>query len=270
MWRCILNERIRILKMLEEGKISAEETARLLEALSHGDTRKRYKTKLWSSLEGIPEIIATAIDSSINLADTEETLTYARKKRLEFKGISGDLMISGKDDYDKITIQKDGFTKVKEDDKMIGLKALSGDISIRTPRTIDLSLKGISGDLVLNDLNGTIEIETVSGDISGTTLAGGFTGNIVSGDVDLAYTALSKLDIRSRSGNIVIWLDDSIEATLNIENGKGSIKCDFELKDEKRTKTTLSGTINNPKVPIHIQNKSGDISIKKLSHRINK
>lgn len=269
MWRCTLNERLQILKLLEEGKISAEEAARLLEALTHGDTRKRYKAKIWSSLEGIPEIIATAIDSSAQLADTEETITYPGKKRLEFKGISGDLQISGDPKSNEITIKKDGFTKVKEDDKTINLKALSGDITITTPRTIDLYLKGISGDLMLDNLEGMIEIETVSGDITGSELTGSIRGNIVSGDVELVYTRLKNMDIRSRSGNIVVWLDDSIEAVLDIHNGKGTIQCEFDLEDEKRTKDTLSGTINKPKVPIHIENKSGDIRIKKLSTKKN-
>ena len=239
-WRCTLNERIRILKMLEGGAISAEEAARLLEALSYGDKRKKYKAKIWNSLEGIPEIIATAIDTSAKFAESTETLTVPKKQRLEFKGISGDLSISGDHTRDDIIIEKDGFTKIKEERDMIRLKALSGDISITTPCTIDLSLKGISGDLTLHDIKGAIEIETVSGDISGTALAGSIQGNIVSGDVDLAYTELSNMDIRSRSGNITIWLEDTAEAILDIHNNKGKIECEFDLEDEKRTKHTLS------------------------------
>jgi DUF4097 and DUF4098 domain-containing protein YvlB len=253
--------------MLEEGAISAEEAARLLEALSYGDKRKKHKTKIWNSLEGIPEVIATAIDTSTKFAESTETLTIAKKQHLEFKGISGDLSISGDHERDDIIIEKDGFTKVKEERDTIRLKALSGDITITTPRTIDLSLKGISGDLILHDIEGAIEIETVSGDISGSLLAGSIQGNIVSGDVELAYTKLTNMNIRSRSGNITIWLEDAIEAILDIHNNKGTIECEFDLTDEKRTKHSLNGIIGKAKTPIHINNKSGDITIRKLSSK---
>jgi DUF4097 and DUF4098 domain-containing protein YvlB len=265
-----LNERLRILKLLEEGAITAEDAARLLEALSGGDPRKHYHTKIWSSLEGIPDIIANAIDMSTKFADTETSVTYKRKKRLEFKGISGDLSIQGNGDCDGIVIEKDGFAKVREEDETLGIKALSGDIKITTPRVIDLSLKGISGDITLDNLQGNTTLESVSGDITGTGLAGSLKGDIVSGDVDLAYTSLEVMHIRSRSGDIVIWLDDAIEAIIDIRNDKGTISCEFELLDEKRTRNTLTGTIKNPRGHIQIQNRSGTVSIRKLSHQDNR
>lgn len=267
MWRCILNERLRILKLLEEGTITAEDAARLLEALSGGTPRKHYHAKIWSSLEGIPDIIANAIDTSMKFAETETAISYRGKKRLEFKGISGDLSIHGKEACDGIVIEKDGFVKVREDDEILSLKALSGDITITTPRTIDLSLKGISGDIVLDNLQGNTILESVSGDITGTGLAGSFKGDIVSGDVDLAYTVLDNLHIRSRSGDIVIWLDDAIEAALDIRNDKGTISCEFELLNKHHTKNRLTGTIKNTRGHIQIQNRSGAISIKKLSQQ---
>lgn len=268
-WRCILNERLRILKLLEEGTITAEEAARLLEALSGSDSRRKSHAKIWSSLEGIPDIIAGAIGTSMKFADTEGPLCYGRKKRLEFKGISGDLSIVGKDDGDEISIQKDGFIKVREEDETLGLKALSGDIKITTPRAIDLSIKGISGDIRLDSLQGNITLESVAGDITGTGLMGNFKGDIVSGDVALTYLTLEVLHIRSRSSNIVIWLDEATEAVIDIRNDRGTISCEFELLDENRTKNTLTGTIKKPSAHIHIQNRSGTISIKKLPHQDN-
>lgn len=262
-----MNERIRILKLLEEGKINAEEAARLLEALSEGGSRKKFKAKIWNSLEGIPNIIATAIDTSMKFTDTEEILKYPKKKKLEFKGISGDLVINGKDDYDDITIQKDGFVKVKEDNDIMNIKALSGDITITTPPSIDLSLKGISGDLKMDHINGIIAIETVSGDIVGSDLSGSLFGDIVSGDVDFEFTAVKKVQLRSRSGNVTLWLEDTINADLNIHTEKGTISCDFDLKDAQRTKKTLKGTIKKHGAIIDINNKSGDVVLKKRSHK---
>jgi DUF4097 and DUF4098 domain-containing protein YvlB len=266
-WRCTLNERLRILKLLEEGAISAEDAARLLEALSAGHSRRKHHARIWTSLEGIPDIIATAIDSSMKFEETNTPLVFGKKQNLEFKGISGDLSIKGEQDCDGIIIDRDGYVKAKEEDKVLRVKALSGDMTITTPRTIDLSLKGISGDITLDNLEGNTSLESVSGDIKGTRLAGKLKADIVSADVDLEYTTLKDMHIRSRSGNIVIWLDDSIEAALEIHNEKGTITCEFELIDKNQTQQTLTGTIKNARAHVQIQNKSGEISIRKLSNK---
>ena len=85
--------------------------------------------------------------------------------------------------------------------------------------------------------------------------------------INLDFISINKLDLRSRSGNVVIWLDDKIAATLDITNEKGKILCDFDLKDGEKTKKTLKGVINKPGVSIVITNRSGHIAIKKRSKR---
>jgi len=176
-------------------------------------------------------------------------------------------VITGKADIPKIHVQKDGLTKISEQKDTLLIKALSGDMKITTPLQTDLSIKGISGDLKLAHLNSTMRIETVSGDIMGNELSGAFYGDIVSGDIDLDFASVKKIALKSRSGNVVIWLEDKINAMLDIANEKGKILCDFDLKDEEKSKKTLKGIINKPEVVIEISNKSGHIAIKKRSQK---
>ncbi len=258
-----MNERMQILKMLEEGKINAQEAERLLEALSQSDSRERKsKFKLLSSLEGIPKFISAAIGNAIEDQQGEESMQYAVKKKLSFNGISGDLTIAGKD-TDKIEILRDGFAKIKQDDETLHVKTLSGDVSISLPPNTDISVAGISGNINVADINGTIRIESVSGDITGKNLSGSMLGEFVSGDVDLDYDKVAKIRIKTRSGDVTLRLDKKEEAKLDVETGSGSISCDFELKDEEKSSNKLRGIINKAAAEIEIMSKSGDVTIKK-------
>jgi DUF4097 and DUF4098 domain-containing protein YvlB len=263
-WRCTLNERMRILKLLEEGKINADEAARLLEALSLSETRERRKHRVWTSIEAIPDRIASAINHSFATtfhdSASKEELQFSMKKAISFNGISGDLEIVG-EDRDNIIINKDGFAKITESDGTLEIKALSGDVRITTPRTTDVTIKGISGDLMLSGLDNETHIASVSGDIQGTELSGTFIGDFVSGDVDLAYDHIQNMTIKSKSGDIVLRLKKEAQVALDIATGSGSIECALPLSEEERTDNTLKGIINKATGKVKINSEHGDIEI---------
>ncbi|MGB3342016.1 MAG: DUF4097 family beta strand repeat-containing protein [bacterium] len=259
-----MNERLRILNLLEQGKINSDEAARLLEALAQSDRGgKRNKFKLWHSLEGLPEIISTAIETSTKHDDSSQTLQFPQKDNIEFKGISGDINIIG-ESRDTVEVQKDGFVRTKEKDDILIIKALSGDINILTNHNTNLMIKDISGDIDITDLTGKTDIESVSGDINGKGMSGSLSVKIVSGDIDFEYLNVDEVNIESRSGDITLKLLEKVEAEINIETGDGNIMCDFELKNEEKSARFLRGVINEPKAKINIKNKSGDVSIEKM------
>ena len=262
-----MNEQMRILNLLEHGKINSEEAARLLEALSQPQTRaKKVKASIWSALENIPEVIALAISDSCKVSgkssEIEEILEFPAKNKIEFKGISGDLILLGKDS-DTIEIEKDGFVKVKEKGDVLEIKALSGDMRITAPHSTYFVVKGVSGDIDISHLTGTIDIQSVSGDITGKELSGKFFGDFVSGDIDLEYEKIEAIEIKSKTSDIILRLDKKTEAELDIETKKGTIDCNFELKNEEKKKNRLKGIINKPKAKILISSEYGDIAIKK-------
>jgi DUF4097 and DUF4098 domain-containing protein YvlB len=256
-----VNERLQILKLLQEGKINAEEAERLLEAISKSGTQET-RHKIWSSLEGLPKVISAALGNSFSQSAEEEFHKYPGKRKIVFKGISGNLTIDGSD-TERIDIQKDGFANIKELDDSISVKALSGNVKITAPRKIDLAVAGISGDIELSNINGNIDIESVSGDILGKNLAGSLSGEIVSGDIDLDYENVEKIKIKSKSGNITLRLDKRIEAEVEVETSGGAVSCDFDLEDKKEEGNVLTGIINKPCARIEIKNKHGDVEIRR-------
>ncbi|MGB7054435.1 MAG: DUF4097 family beta strand repeat-containing protein [bacterium] len=260
-----MNERLQILKLLEEGKITAEEAERLLEAVGKpGPHEKGPKHKIWSTLEGLPKVISAALGNSFSESAEEEFHKYPSKRKIKFKGISGNLEIEGTDG-NKINIQKDGFAKIKELEDSIAIKALSGNVKISVPKATDLAIAGISGDIEISNINGYLEIESVSGDIMGKNLSGSLSGEIVSGDIDLDYAKVEKIRIKSKSGNVALRLDKKVEAEIEIETADGTVTCDFELKEEQHENNILKGTINKPGASIEIRNKHGNVEVRKRS-----
>lgn len=257
-----MNERLRILQLLEDGKINAEEAARLLEALSSSEAKdKKKKYKMWSPFETIPEIIASVVDTPFKNVYSQETLHYPKKQNIELKGISGNFEIIGSD-KEAVEIKKDGYAKITEKDNTLTIKAISGDLRMSTPMAINVRIKGVSGDINIAHLDGEIEIASVSGNIQGEQLSGSFIGNFVSGNVDLDYQNVHGITITSKSGDVVLWLSENADAEIEIESKHGSITCDFELTAVERTENKLKGILNKPTAKVFIRNDFGDVSIR--------
>lgn len=255
------DERLRILKLLEEGKINAEEAARLLEALSHAEERIK-KSRFWKAIESIPDYVSSSISSSFKYSTEKETLQFPKKKYIEFKGISGDLEVIGRD-TDKIDIEKDGMAKIQEKDDRLEIKAISGDMKIMVPKTTHFAMKGVSGDLRIMNVNGEIEVASVSGDIVGQELSGSLDSKLASGDIEVDYKKVEKINIRARTGDIVLKIDENVEAEIEAETKTGDIECEFELTDKVENEHSLKGVINKPKAKIELKNQHGNIRIEK-------
>lgn len=260
MWRCTLNEQIRILKMLEDGKINADEAARLLEAikspLPHGARRHRFI----NSFEHIPEIIAAKINGSFKHACVKTTETFSSKEKIIFKGISGDLKVYGRSG-DTIEVKRDGFIKTSEETHALVLKGLGGDVQISAPHKTDVTVKGVSGNITVEDIDGCVKVKSVSGDINTKNLSGAFHGAFVSGNVRLDFEHLKNVEITAKASHIVLSMDKKTEASVEVETLDGEIECDFALKNEEKTDHTLKGIINKATGIISIKNEHGDVHL---------
>jgi len=254
---------MKILKLLEEGKINAQEAARLLEAIGESEAGRR-RGFIWRGLESIPDMMATMFDTSFKNFTTQERIETTGKKKIEIKGIGGDIEINGTDESN-ILINKDGLAKIIEEGDILIVKAVSGSVRIDSPKAIDIEVRGVSGNLELNNINGRIEISSVSGDIRGKGLSGSLNGEFVSGDVELEYDKVEGIAIKSRSGDVILRIDESIEAEIEISSIHGDIGCELPLKDVTKRHNYLKGILNAPKSKIEIKNNHGDVVLEKKS-----
>ncbi len=261
-----MNERLRILKLLEDGKINADEAARLLEALSQPETKGRRRHKILHSVEKIPEIVTLVTDHAFKHTFEKRQMHFNKKSTVELRGISGTFGIRGTD-AEAIDIEKDGFAKTVELNDSLIIKAIHGDLQMSVPQHTDFNIKNVSGDVHISGIDGSLNIVSVSGNIRGHTLAGKLAGNFISGDIELDYLGVKDVRITSKSANITLLLDEKTEAAIDVHTEDGENMCEFELMDEEKTDTVLRGTLNKPTTKIFIRNEHGDTIIKKRVER---
>lgn len=258
-----MSERLGILKLLEEGKINAEEAARLLEALNHGKERRRGHG-LWTSLETIPDMVQTMLAHGFKHGSGEEALRFDARPNIVFKGISGDLAVTGTNGGG-VTIQKDGFARIEETGDTLTVKAISGDIALTVPRETNLELRGVSGDVAIKDIAGRIVFDAVSGDITGAGLAGDFTAESSCADIDLALVRIGHVDIVTQSGDIAIHLPGDSSFSLEAVSEHGAIECEFELSDRRADQHSLRGKAGSGNGRLRVATAIGDIAILRTS-----
>ncbi len=242
-------ERVRILKMLEEGKISASEAEKLLlalkgqpqpDAISSDELRVRMRRLGLREMRRMPEMVGSvikeAVEDGLNAAVRKQRFEFESKGKLLVRNVSGDTEI---DSWNKSTILFDrdegGLWKANEREGMIMAKVLSGDLRVRVPRRTSLNVNSVSGDISVHGVSGKVETKSVSGDVElrdvsesvdiSTTSGDIKTRDIdgkchivtVSGDIDLGFRKDLAGLVETRSGDIDVWVPSDADVTLEAE-----------------------------------------------------
>jgi DUF4097 and DUF4098 domain-containing protein YvlB len=289
-----MEERERILKLLEDGKINADEAARLLEALgdrSHRfgpggpgkDFGERIARKVELSLKGLPDMI----ESSIWFAGSgkEKELEFDPRERLVIKAVSGDVIIKG-DDERKIRIKLRNGHKVSETENELALKTMSGDIDVKVNSSQKIEMKAAAGDVSASDLDAELTLRCGGGDLELENIAGKLSVAVGGGDVD-AKNISAELNIRVGGGDIDLDLsacpggrielgggdiDLAIPERANVElivhrPKHGDVTSDFDLKPSKEDREEFHAALGKPKAKLYVRTKHGDITIRKRSKK---
>jgi len=271
----------RILEMLKEGKISSEDTEKLIKAVERKDIKDTKGKKIIVSeiLDEIPEIIENAIGKKISKS---KELIASKKdiKKIVIKSLNGDMDISKSED-DKISLNAKGvLTGIQRGDEFI-IKSFNADhMNIKTPSDIDIYTTLVSGDITFSDLKNKIFIKSVSGNIygenitgdltlkavSGDTSLGKFNGDLqidsVSGDVDLMIVDGNNINIIGVSSDVTVKIPKGIGILIEAKSKKGEVDSEIGLEStEINEDNHIKGIRGDKHLNLTIEVKSGDIEI---------
>jgi len=289
-----MEERERILKLLEDGKITADGATKLLNALGETyrwgprhvpgpDLGERIARKVELSLKGLPDMI----ESSIWFAGSgeEKELEFNPKDRLVIKAVSGDVTIKG-DDERKIRIKLRNGHKVAETENELLLKTMSGDIDIEVPKSQKVELKAAAGDVSASNLaselsircgGGDLKLKNISGRLTAAAGGGDVEGKDISaeldirvggGDIDLDLSACRGVGrIELGGGDINLTIPEKANVELTIHRPKyGDISSDLDLEPSDE-EDELKAVLGKPEAKLYVKTKHGDITIRKRSVR---
>lgn len=260
-------ERARILKLLEDGRITADQAARLIQALGAGRpespeppeppswaAHRRHRRVLVSELDRIPDIVAEVVSSAIRSGfdPTEKAKTdFPGKNSLFLKTVSGNVELVGWD-KDRITLgDGSALLRARERDEQLMVRSISGDITGNVPAESRLEvasvsgdvtvsgvkgkfgLKSVSGDVSVTDFRGEVEITSVSGDVRLLRVSGRMRVESKSGDIKIVPSAEFEGEAVTRSGDIELWLGLGADVVLEMEcEEDGDIEVEAELEHE--------------------------------------
>jgi DUF4097 and DUF4098 domain-containing protein YvlB len=288
-------ERARILKLLEDGKITAQEAEKLLLAIKHqaphevsrDDIRSRMQRFGLHAGRRMPElvtqVVSDALEDGLDSAVRKQRFEFESKGKLMLRNVSGDTEIEG---WDRPSVRfarnEGGLWKANEREGMIMAKVLSGDLKVKVPFHTQVIANTVSGNVEMKNVNGKTEIKSVSGDIELRNLKGSLdlsttSGDIrirdlegkchiltVSGDVDLGFRSELSGHVETKSGDVRVWVPSDanvlVEAEI-VEEGEvtNSVEAACEKIEEKPGHTKLGfGTKEHH---LWIRCRSGDIEL---------
>ncbi len=229
------NERDRILKLLEDGKITADQAARLIEAMGSektdtefcrpphapfGSRHIRFRSGM-RDLDRIPDVVATAVASAMKSGfepGEERSTDFPGKRYLLVKSVSGDLDVTGGEAGRIGLSYSGGMVKVRSSGEQVVVRTMAGDVSATVPTDGRLELEVVSGDVSINEAGARIEVKTVSGDVDITKTAGDTQVRTVSGDVSL-HRVTGSLGIETRSGDVELDAAGPVSGSLATTSG---------------------------------------------------
>jgi DUF4097 and DUF4098 domain-containing protein YvlB len=229
------DERSRILKLLEDGKISADQATRLIEALGSERPEQEYGPHMRGpfgpqrhfrmrgpkDLDRIPDIVATAVASAMKNGfepGEERSTDFPGKRHLLVKSVSGDLDVT-RGDEERIGLSySGGMVKVRTSGDQVVVRTMAGDVSATIPADGGLELEVVSGDVSISEAGSRIEVKTVSGDVGITKTAGDAQVKTVSGDVNLDHVTGS-FGIETRSGDVDLSASGPVSGSVSTWSG---------------------------------------------------
>lgn len=233
------NERDRILSLLEDGKITADQATRLIEALGSERTETDFRLPPHApfgqrhfrvrsggrGLDRIPDVVATAVASAMKNGfepGEERSTDFPGKRHLLVKSVSGDLDVT-RGDEERIGLSySGGMVKVRSSGDQVVVRTMAGDVSATVPTDGRLELEVVSGDVSISEAGSRIEVKTVSGDVDITRTTGDAQVKTVSGDVSLDRVA-GGLEVETRSGDVDVVPSGPISGSILTVSGDVSV-----------------------------------------------
>ena len=242
-------EELKILKMLEEGKITAEEAERLLSALK-GRTKETkhqepdipegvnvasFTGKLVSSMLGmVPGVVFSALKGGI--AEVDETIPADDIKEINITVSAGDLDIRTSEDS-MIRIKGKGSVNIKRVDNVLEASIPAGDFHIEIPEHVLLYARVNAGDISMKDVAFPVKIE------------------MQAGDIDISYKKVKDLYIDGMAGDVRVMVPEDSSFKFDYDVSMGSFRLPRELKGGKFP--IIWG--NSPEAEFKIRLTAGDL-----------
>ena len=235
-------EKRKILQMLSEGKISAEEAEELLEALEESKKNripgvaKEEPERRWPwDREGWPfgkKRPKWALIREGGLftgkvpfqGSTERTIEVSEGTELQITVGGGDLKISRSQDPELKLRAALYRCKIDKDERRVEISAGGADLELEVPPAISaLRLTSGGGDISVEGVSLSLKAKVRGGDFRGAQLEGAIEVHATGGDVKLENVDSPALEVASHAGDIDVTMGTVKDGRLNLRSLGGDV-----------------------------------------------
>jgi len=239
--------------MLEEGKITVDEAARLLEALSHGEPyrygSRRFRRDIIDSISQFIESTISLIGDeirghlSVYKVGGESEIDTPIKPKVKIKSMAGDVTIKEGMQPDRVKVYGYSIHKSVKDDELV-IESPGGDIEVELPPVHELYISAIHGSIEGVVSTEHIEVKTLSGDI------------------ELKLKHLVDGELETASGDIIVYVPKDANLIIDAETKSGDLTYDVVGECIEKDPGYLKLKLNRGEHTLKLHTASGDIEIR--------
>ena len=216
--------------------------------------------------------------------EINRSFTLPAKARVEVSAISGSVDIKAIDgDTAIVQIERTARSRAELDCNKVVLEHAPGNLTVQSetvggpgcqniqvvyrvllslPRHVDLSVRGVSGPIQIEEIEGTLRISGNSGNINLAQFGSGsrVTGNSGTTTIKLRHVDAGGLELSGNSGAVKLYVGDELNVDVKVSRLRGSVSS--ELPNVKFTKTGANdyfARIGSGGPTINVEGSSGNI-----------
>ena len=268
----------KVLELLENGKITAEEAEKLLRAIGSSssqepreDEKSTEEKQSWEGIEHTLDKVSEVVTKAVSAAKTEAK-KYTKRGEYQFTGVNnveikvgkGDLEF-GVDDEGLLKASIEGIHKVTEDGKTVYFSLGMGEAQITTPPDAIADIKVGLGDIEFDSsVVGDLSLKLGTGDICGELSFDKAEIKVGMGDIDVKIPnpgsgsmAVGRGDVQL--GITGVKLDINVDKDSDVEFPEDVKIVKDGIRSKRRKIVAIIGDEAEHELEISIG--SGDLSI---------
>jgi DUF4097 and DUF4098 domain-containing protein YvlB len=230
---------MKILTMVEEGKITAQEAAKLLEAIGRPKEKGEFSSRIVEKvMDGVSGIVGGAFSMALG---EEKEMGVEKGDELVIKSVGSSVQISLHERDDFVIKPSGGLVKTKKEDKIISTKIVGGAAQLLCPQTLAMTIKDAGGS-VEGDGSAKLSLKQLGG------------------ACDLSFKQIDDVSIDSKGGSVTVYLGDC-DVAFNVTASDGNIDFDVPADFEIQKGALVKGRIKNGKGSLNIRASSGNVRV---------
>jgi hypothetical protein len=138
------------------------------------------------------------------------------------------------------------------------------DYVVRVPRTARVKVANVNGQVEVERITAEVSASTVNGSVEIHDAEAAVEASVVNGRVDVAFARVGpegRGSIRTTNGSLHLTLPADANADVEARTVNGSLRCDFDLAGESRSKRHLEGRIGAGGGRFELRAVNGSVSI---------